>query len=64
MLLFLRRRMVRFLLLAVAAPMIGALALRASDKLEDRRGPTTTAKGLRMLGSFLKRTPLTGGRSA
>ena len=62
MLLFLRRRMVRFLVLAVAAPLIGAVALRASDKLEDRRGPTTTARGLRMVGSFLKRKPV--GRRA
>jgi hypothetical protein len=57
MFLFLRRRMLQFLLLAVAAPLVGALAIRAGNKLEERRGPTTTVKGLRMVGSLLKRGP-------
>src|SRR3982074_2090867 len=62
--LFLRRRMVRFLLFAVAVPLIGGLAIRAGDKLEDRRGPTTTATGLRKLGFFLKRRQPAGRRAS
>jgi len=62
--LFLRRRMMRFLLLAVAVPLVGGLAIRIVDKLEVRRGPTTTATGLRKLGFFLKRRQPAGRRAA
>jgi hypothetical protein len=54
---FLKRRLLRFLVLAVAAPFLGALALRMSERIEADRGRSHLSSGLRMAGHLLRRAP-------
>ncbi len=54
---FLRRRLLRFLLLAIAAPLLGALAVRTSERMEAQRGGASPlSSGLRRAGTMLSRT--------
>jgi len=57
---FLKRRLLRFVLLAIAAPLIGALAVRISDRMEAERGASTASSMLRRGGNLLRRS--SGGR--
>jgi hypothetical protein len=57
MVVFLRRRLIRFVLLAVAAPLLGALALWASERMEAERGRSHVSSGLRVAGHLLRRVP-------
>jgi hypothetical protein len=53
---FLKRRLVRYLLLAVAAPLLGALAVEASERMEAQRGASPVSTALRKTGNALSRT--------
>ncbi|MDQ6615382.1 MAG: hypothetical protein M3083_11710 [Actinomycetota bacterium] len=59
MFLFLRRRLIRYLAVAVLLPLIGALAIKASNELEQRRGKTISSRALRKAGQVLNRKPST-----
>ena len=54
---FLKRRLLRFLLLAIAAPLLGTLALRTSERMEAQRGSASPLSlALRRAGTTLSRT--------
>jgi hypothetical protein len=57
MLPFLARKYVyRYIVLALALPLVAKLSLYAAAKIEQRHGsPTRTAKGLRKFGAFTQR---------
>jgi len=52
--LFLSRRFRRWLLMAVAVPVIGAVARRVSCRLEERHGPTRTSRTLGHVGNVAR----------
>jgi hypothetical protein len=55
---FLTRRLFRFVLLVVVPPLLGAIALEVSDRLEARNGATHLTVGLRQAGRLLRRWSL------
>jgi hypothetical protein len=46
----LSRRFRRWLLMVVAVPLLGALARRLADRIEERSGPTRTSRALDSVG--------------
>jgi len=50
----LRRRIVRFLVMAIALPLLGAMVVKASNELEKRQGTTTATQWGRKLGGFMQ----------
>jgi len=53
----LKRRLLRFVLLVVVPPLLGALAVWASEQMEARRGSSAVSSALRHGGHALQRTP-------
>jgi len=54
---FFKRRLLRFVLLAIAAPLLGTLAVRASERMEAQRGGASPlSSALRRSGTALSRT--------
>ncbi len=54
MFVFLRRRMVRFIIVAIAVPLIGMLVVKASTEMESRRGTSVGSRSLRKVGTFME----------
>ncbi|HVM66457.1 MAG TPA: hypothetical protein VMU14_16425 [Acidimicrobiales bacterium] len=50
-----RRRLLRWALLVVVPPLLGALALWMSERMEAQQGPTRLSQGLRHTGHVLRR---------
>jgi hypothetical protein len=51
---FLRRRIVRYIIAAIAIPLIGMLVVKASTEMESRRGTSVGSRSLRKLGTFME----------
>jgi len=54
---FLKRRLLRFVLFMVAAPLVGAFAIRLSERMEAERGASHASSALRRAGYALRRVP-------
>ena len=54
---FVKRRLLRLVLLMIVLPVLGAVALRLSEEIEARRGATRLSSALRRTGFALRRTP-------
>ena len=54
---FVKRRLLRLVLLMVVLPVLGAVALRLSERMEAQRGATPLSSALRRAGLALRRTP-------
>ena len=54
MLLFLRRRIVRYVVAAIAIPLIGMLVLKAGNEMESRRGASMGSRSLRKIGAVMQ----------
>jgi hypothetical protein len=52
--LFLRRRIVRFVIAAIAIPLIGMLVVKAGNEMESRRGTSLGSRSLRKVGNFMQ----------
>jgi hypothetical protein len=49
-----KRRLLRWVLLVVVPPLLGALALWMSERMEAEKGPTRLSTGLRHTGHVLR----------
>jgi hypothetical protein len=50
-----RRRILRFLVLALVIPALARLTLEVAAALEDRRGSSSAVRALRLTGNTLRR---------